>query len=119
MNYDDVTLLDTTTIDQIKAFSHDNSMIVELFNSFTDDASSLISNIRNTTKDYPGSMDVKGDVHSLKGVAGTIGASRLHEICKTIDAKLKNEDIDGLAPLYDLMSNCYDELEDHIKANYL
>lgn len=119
MDFSQHPLLDTTIIDQIRSFSEDDSMIIELFDSFTNDCKEMMSKINSIVSTNPSSMEVKGEVHSMKGVAGTIGAIRLHEIFKAIDAKLKLEETDGLGEHYQAMNECYNELNTHINETYL
>lgn len=119
MDFSEYNLLDTTTIDQIRSFSEDDSMVKELFKSFLNDSHDMLGNINNIISQDHSSLGVKADIHSMKGVSGTIGAIRLHEILKAIDAKLKTEDTNNINSLYTEMNGCFDELEQLIQSNYL
>lgn len=117
MNFKHIPLLNTETIDQIKSFSTDNSMIVELFTSFIDDSDILVKKIHSHTKNLD--EDLQSQVHTLKGVAGTIGASRLHEICKLFDNNLRQGNNDLNIELADKLEDCYSELKSYIINTYL
>lgn len=119
MNFEEHPQLNTETIDQIRSFSDDDSIIVDLFTSFIEDSENLINNIGSLVKENNNNDKLKVAVHTLKGLAGTIGASRLHEICKVLDANLKNDNGSQNEELSDQFFSCFGDLKQHIEQTYL
>ena len=83
-------MIKEATIQQILELSGgDSSILVELFESFNNDAAELQEEIVAAfdKHDYKA---LKSSIHTLKGLSGTIGATSLFELCYNIDLELKN-----------------------------
>jgi HPt (histidine-containing phosphotransfer) domain-containing protein len=56
-------------------------------------------------------QEVQRAAHSLKGSAGNIGASRLHELCRQVDEKGRAGELAGLTPLVDNLATEFGKVE--------
>jgi CheY-like chemotaxis protein len=84
-----VPVLNLTVIEKIKALSRNNeAYLKQLFTSFDSDMAQLLAQASASlsANDLPG---LASAVHTLKGLAGTIGASQLHELAKIFDHEIK------------------------------
>lgn len=95
----------------------DDSILIELFESFLVDAKELSTGISNATvsKDWE---KLKFDVHTLKGLCGTIGANPLFEICKTLNEQIKDGSYNNVNLLVGEVDVKYRELVNYITSNY-
>jgi CheY-like chemotaxis protein len=87
---DPAPLLNLQVIDRIKALAkHNRAMIDNLFGSFGADVEQLLATIGTAM----GEQDPKAvavALHTLKGLAGTIGATGLHEASKALELATKS-----------------------------
>lgn len=110
--------LSKETIDGILELAGGEEFIlVELFQSFLEDAEELSNGIK-TAADNADWKKLKFDVHTLKGLCGTIGANPLFEVCKVLNDDLKNENTATAIALANDVVSKYEELVEYIKANY-
>ncbi|OJW72019.1 MAG: histidine kinase [Spirosoma sp. 48-14] len=58
---------------------------------------------------------VKGHLHTLKGSAGTIGVSRVADIARTAEGKLKVNDTSGLSDALQALEKAFHEFLDELK----
>ena len=118
-NFEEYPLINEDTLKTINEQSGgDADFLIMLFESFISDSDELISDIEtaNSTNNY---KLMKEAIHSLKGLAGTIGASRLHEITKLMDKNLKNENIADATKFIPQVNSVYKEFKKHITETYL
>lgn len=73
----------------------DNTLLMPLFESFQTDSQQLIAAIQQNWKeeDYE---NFKKNVHTLKGLCGTVGASQMYENCKSIEIWHKNQELEKI-----------------------
>ncbi len=75
------------------------SLLTELYQSFIDDSNELIAEIENAIlqKQFD---EYYSAVHTLKGLSGTIGCTRMFEVLKLMDTLNKNDNFsDSIAHL--------------------
>ena len=58
------------------------------------------------------------DVHTLKGLCGTIGAIPLYEVCKVLNDDLKSDNMSTSLDLANETILKYDDLVEYITSNY-
>jgi HPt (histidine-containing phosphotransfer) domain-containing protein len=110
--------LNKETIDGILELTGgDESILIELFESFLDDAKELSGGIK-TGADTSDWEKLKFDVHTLKGLCGTIGANPLFEICKVLNDDVKDGKYETLIPLANEVIEKYKDLVVYITSNY-
>jgi len=61
---------------------------------------------------------LKFDVHTLKGLCGTIGANSLFEVCKILNTDINAGNYSEVIPLANKVVENYKDLVVYIKANY-
>ncbi len=96
----------------------DKDFLKMLFDSFFEDANELTEEIDTALKEND-HKKLKEAVHSLKGLAGTIGASRLHEICKEIDKNLKSDENKQAKEMLPHLKENYKLFKETAEKNYL
>ncbi len=84
--FDQYPVINPSTLAMLKKNTASTPFILtELFHSFIDDAGELITEIKSATSS--GNNDsFYMSVHTLKGLCGTIGCSRLFEVLKVMDS---------------------------------
>lgn len=95
----------------------DDELIKELFQSFINDADSLISMLENAFNNN-NSEDFRIANHSLKGLAGTMGADQLHECTQTADKLLKQKNIEDAFLKFNEIINLYTKTRAFILQKY-
>lgn len=96
----------------------DKAFLKMLFDSFFEDANELTEEIDTALKEND-HKKLQEAVHSLKGLAGTIGASRLHEVCKEVDKNLKSDENKAAKEMLPLLKENYQAFKDNAEKNYL
>jgi HPt (histidine-containing phosphotransfer) domain-containing protein len=110
--------LNNLTIDTILELADgDDSVLSELFSSFLKDAKELSEEINSAVYNLDWEK-LQFKVHTLKGLSGTIGASSLFKICKTLNNDLKNGNKVTAIDLANSLVIEYKELADYIRTNY-
>ena len=89
-------------------------VLAEVLNLFLVEVPPRMDRLRNAWAS--GNIEeVHRAAHSLKGSAGNIGARRLSEVCRQLDAKGKSGDLAGLAPLVDALGVEFGKVEAEIR----
>jgi len=90
----------------------------ELFTSFIEDCNELIAQISDSivSKDY---KKLSEAIHTIKGLSGTIGASRMYEITSFIDKSNKSNDFTTAVDLYPTLNQCFVELREYINSDVI
>jgi PAS domain S-box-containing protein len=88
-------IFDMEVINQLKELAG-AEMVASVMEEFENEA---IEQIENTKKGFTNGdfKTVKSELHTLKGNAGTLGLSKLHEVVKFIELKAKVDDFEYLA----------------------
>jgi HPt (histidine-containing phosphotransfer) domain-containing protein len=112
------SLINKKTIDSILELTGGEDVIlVELFQSFLKDAKELSEGIKFAA-DCSDWEKLRFDVHTLKGLCGTIGAMSLLEVCSVLDDNLKIGNTKSASELANQAVMIYKELVEHITINY-
>jgi len=110
--------LSKDTINEILELSGgDDSLLIELFELFLFDTKILVEGIALAFKKSDWDK-LEYDLHTLKGLCGTIGANPLFEVCKILNERVKNSEYDNLKSLIDELFISREELVDYIIDNY-
>lgn len=113
-----MTPLNKETIDGILELAGgEDFILVELFQSFLEDAKELSEGIKSAA-DNSDWEKLQFDVHTLKGLCGTIGATPLFEVCKVLNDDLKSGNMSTAVTLADECVVKYEDLVEHISSNY-
>lgn len=77
-----------------------------LYESLETDLTNLISNALLAEQTH-NTEQWRREIHTIKGLCGTMGASRLHELCKLIDKHLKNNEHESASLLQQHLEEQY------------
>ena len=112
------SLLKKETIDGILELAGgEDFILVEIFKSFLKDANELSESIKYSA-DSSDWEKLKFDVHTLKGLCGTIGATSLFEVCNELNNNLKIGNTKFAEELANQVVLIYEELVTYINKNY-
>jgi PAS domain S-box-containing protein len=103
------TILNLTSINKILSLVKNNKASFEvLTNSFAADMQALLQSAKTAanTQDY---KQLVSDMHTIKGVAGTIGTTALYEDAKILYTALKENDFEDLENKLQKMELLYQE----------
>jgi HPt (histidine-containing phosphotransfer) domain-containing protein len=87
-------VINVTNLEKLKKSTQSNpEYLIEIFISFVDDSLELISEMETglTENNFEMYYDA---VHALKGLAGTIGFSRMFQLLKIMDSHNKEENFE-------------------------
>jgi len=93
----DSLILDYPTLENLKMLTDDNSFVPTLISGYLTDSKKQISQMESTVsnKQYDLFREL---LHAMKGSSGSIGALKLHSLCKD-DKKLYSDDIEYIQTL--------------------
>ncbi|GEM_PF-2979634 len=121
LNTNSIALVNQNVINQIKVLAQGNEEYVKhLFNSFYTDAEELLNDCQTSfnTKNW---VKLQKRIHTLKGLSGTIGASKLFELSKVVNDELKAKNFENIAQNIEKLHLTYEETKGemiHIFAEY-
>lgn len=111
-------LINEEVVNTLIEMAGDDSLVKELFGSYLNDLEELVAKCNAAHKN----MDIeqlKGDIHTLKGVSGTIGCERMFECCNAINDDLKSGIQDNLDSQMVAFNNVNQELVPLIQEKYV
>lgn len=82
-------LINEEVVNTLIEMAGDDSLVKELFGSYLSDLDELVTKCNESHQTLK-IEQLKGDIHTLKGVSGTIGCERMFECCKAINDDLKS-----------------------------
>ncbi len=86
------------------------AVLQEIFASFFEDARELTENMEAAVANQD-EKSYTEFLHTLKGLAGTIGASRLHELSNYLYIQARNNDLSDASKGLPLINSCLRDLE--------
>jgi HPt (histidine-containing phosphotransfer) domain-containing protein len=87
------TYLDQSALDELRALGGDE-FLTELVDTFLADAPALLAGLRSDDVD-----EVRRAAHTLKTNGATFGAGHFAELCRELEERARNGDLDGAADL--------------------
>ena len=104
--------LDPSVINELSALSCNNEFIHTLISGFMNDAKSLLKEMEKslTEKNFENYLEC---AHALKGSSGSIGALKVHELCREVLTHESSESyyLNSLKEMY----KTYDKTEDSLR----
>jgi HPt (histidine-containing phosphotransfer) domain-containing protein len=112
-------LINAPTLSMLKKNTADNpEFLLELFQSFIDDSQELIDELEQTAQ--ANNIDEYYiAVHTLKGLSGTIGCSRMFELLKLMDTLNKEKNFNDSMAYLEMLTIVFRETSDEIKEQIL
>lgn len=98
----------------IKNAGGNQELVNEIFQSFIEDTAELIEQIEQSSKQN-NTNDYYAAVHTLKGLSGTIGCTRMFELLKIMDSLNKESDFDSSADFLPKLNEVFDHTCQAIK----
>ena len=118
MAFEDYPLVSEEVVNSLIEMAGDDSLVKELFGSYLNDLEDLVAKCNDhfSTSNYEG---LKSDIHALKGVSGTIGCERMHQVCTSINNDVKSGVFDNLASFMQDFNGTSVELKALIQEKYV
>jgi CheY-like chemotaxis protein/HPt (histidine-containing phosphotransfer) domain-containing protein len=92
-------VLDAAALEKLRAMlGGDAAIFAELVNSFLEDSPKVMAQLREAVQQGD-SANVRLNAHTLKSNAADFGASRLHALCKQLEAMGKQGNLEGTSEL--------------------
>ncbi|GEM_PF-1625308 len=116
--FENMPLLNDKNIAKFQSLTEDQPEVLrEIMYSFIEESSVLIKDIESCIDD--GQFNKFEEyVHAFKGLAATIGATRLLEISKYMDSNNKQKNFEVARKFFPLLKSTYYELEDVLKEKF-
>ena len=111
-------LINPSSLDKLKKSTASNPQyLIEIFKSFVEDSDELINEMKQAlnNKDYEQYYNA---VHSLKGLAGTIGFTRMFHLLKIMDAHNKDEKFDESANNLETLQYFFTEISEYLNQHF-
>ena len=109
-------VLDPDVVERLRQLTPpgEPDVLAEIFNLFLDEVPKRIDALRSAVLSGD-AVKVQRTAHSLKGSSGNIGARAMHEVCRQLDERAKDSDLDTLQPLVDTLVAEYRKVEREIR----
>ncbi len=101
-------ILDMNIIQNLKDLGgeNDSSFLKEVIDLYLDQAPGLLNDIKTAARDK-NPLKMSQSAHALKGASLNIGAKMFSEVCKTLEFKGKNNDLENVNSLLTEMDESY------------
>lgn len=109
----DVEVMNIKTFNDIKDIAGENGL-KEIYDSFMQDATALIADSEKAMKENDNNQLYKS-IHTLKGLCGTVGASQLHELAKTINYQLNTSNYHNIDANVSVLSSYLNIFQDYFR----
>ena len=91
--------LDTSAVQALReSTGHDVAFVAELVRAFLDDSPAQLAALRTATASGS-AADVRREAHTLKSNAATFGIVRLTQLCRDLENRASNGNLDGAEEL--------------------
>jgi signal transduction histidine kinase/DNA-binding response OmpR family regulator/HPt (histidine-containing phosphotransfer) domain-containing protein len=95
----DAPVLEPSALQKLRQVVGDDAdVLAELIDSFLEDAPVLLADLRQALE-AGNAVGVRMHAHSLKSNSADFGASKLNALCKELEQRGRNEELDGAAEL--------------------
>ncbi len=97
-----LTLLDMSTVDTLLNISRDtgNPVFAKVLDAFTQEAEKLVKQLTHVSQATPIDLTDTGEIaHALKSMSGNSGAKALYELCRELEEKVKNNEVQEVLSL--------------------
>lgn len=78
---------------------HDRTVFIQMIDTYLDDFQGMLETMRKAAAESDTQM-IGTSAHRLKGASLNLGVTYVANLCKLIETRVKNSDIDGLQPLF-------------------
>ncbi len=114
--FDQYPFINPTTFSMLKKSTASNPVfLAELFHSFIDDSQELLSELESCVQDKNFDQYYTA-VHTLKGLCGTIGCTRMFEVLKQMDSLNKEKEFQNSMKYLENLKNVFDQTSEVINV---
>jgi HPt (histidine-containing phosphotransfer) domain-containing protein len=106
--------LDAGALGQLRDLGGDE-FLGEVIDTFLADAPELIATLRRSLGDGS-TEELRRAAHTLKSNGATLGAAEFAELCRTLEQRAKDVELDGASELVDRIEQEYEPLRDALIA---
>jgi two-component system sensor histidine kinase/response regulator len=92
-----------------------DAFLGEVIDAFLADAPELVATLRRSL-DEQGSEELRRAAHTLKSNGATLGAAEFAELCRTLEQRAKEGELDGASELVNQIEQEYRPLEEALSA---
>ena len=112
----DADVLDPAVLETLRQLTEpgEPDVLEEVLRIFLQEAPPRIERLR-TSWAAGNIVEMQRAAHSLKGSAGNIGATALHNVCRQLDERGRSGEVADLAPLVDAMVMEFGKVEAEIR----
>ncbi len=113
--YANIDLIDQETMDMLQEYAKGNpELVTDIIDSFVPEAEELIYKIQNAIQSRNPEL-LRSSAHSLSGISGSIGASRLRALASDSENAVKEAEHEKAISLATQIPDAYQELLDLLK----
>jgi HPt (histidine-containing phosphotransfer) domain-containing protein len=105
---------DSAALESLRELGGDD-FVVEVIDTFLEDAPGLLVTIRRSL-DEGDTDELRRAAHTLKSNGATLGAGEFSELCRELEQRAKNGELDDAAELADRIKQEYGVLEKALAA---
>jgi PAS domain S-box-containing protein len=106
--------LDAAALRNLRDLGGDE-FLAEVVDAFLSDAPELMAALRRPLEDG-NAEELRRAAHTLKSNGATLGAAQFAELCRTLEQRAKDGELDGSSELVDRIEQEYRSLEDSLAA---
>ncbi len=118
-DFEQYPVFNNKNIEKLRSLAGDQTEVLkEIVNSFLEESSFLLKNIEDAI-DKSQFEKLRENVHSIKGLFATIGATKLFEISKYMDENIKKDNFELTSKLFPMLKSNCSEFEKIIKNKFL
>lgn len=111
--------INPSTLDMLRTNTrNDPGFLTELFESFIEDTTELLELLYQNVEERQ-LKDYSENIHTLKGLSGTIGCSRMFELLKIMDTHNKDDDFERSKKYLNDLTILFEETTLAIKTEIL
>lgn len=117
-SFEQYPMLNDKNIEQLQSLTkHHPDSLKDIINSLLEEAPVLLKNVEDALNKKQFEK-IQRDIHSLKGIFATFGATRLFEISRYMDDNNKHENFDVTIKLYPILKTNYYKLEEILRERF-
>jgi len=106
--------LDASAVESLRDLGGEE-FVAEVIDTFLSDAPALVETLR-TTYEQGHADGLRRAAHTLKSNGQTFGAGRFSKLCRELELRARNDELDGAAELVDRIEREYAALEQTLAA---
>ena len=107
--------LDAAALDNLKKELGGENFLLEVIDAFLADSPMLLAMLRRSL-DAKDANELRRAAHTLKSNGATFGAERFSELCRELEQRARNGQLEGASALVDRIEQAYEPLQEALAA---